>query len=50
MAIGKKQETFRGKTIEDLKALPASAIDAINDINALGEAMGDTDKEGNSND
>jgi hypothetical protein len=35
-------------TIEDLKALPASAIDAINEINALGEMNASVDKEGNS--
>ena len=37
-------------TIEDLKALPASAIGAINEINALGEAQPETDAEGNSKD
>ena len=37
-------------TIEMLKDLPASAIDAINEINALGELKDEVDEKGNSDD
>ena len=39
-------------TVEDLKALPASAIEAINEINALGEPLDEktVDAKGNSKD
>ena len=37
-------------TVEQLKALPASAIEAINEINALGDVKDGIDKEGNSKD
>ena len=35
-------------TVDELKALPSSAIDAINEINALGETDTGVDDKGNS--